>query len=280
MATHRSPPSTTAEYRRPGHANLHPADAALNLPAERHSHGLRRLAAVESTRGSFEEAAGAVARATGTQVGKRQIEELTAAAAADVDAFYAAIERELAADGAVLIISANANGIVMRPGSLRPATERAAAAATTKLEGRLSQGREAQPPRWRTCGTSPLPGCHGLHRAGAHGALQRRAHLPSRHHPRRRVSRWSLNRHSRRPGPHFPRMVSSGYQNADRWIRAKVPPWRERAVSIRGPVRGVADYAGGHRHDRRAGAGVAPYGRSVRCWPPGGRGRHRRGPVR
>ena len=43
-------------YRHRGHANLHPADAALNLPDERHSHGLRRLAAIESTRGSFEQA--------------------------------------------------------------------------------------------------------------------------------------------------------------------------------------------------------------------------------
>lgn len=34
-------------YRAPGTANLHPADAALNLPAEKHSHGLRRLAAAE-----------------------------------------------------------------------------------------------------------------------------------------------------------------------------------------------------------------------------------------
>src|SRR5664279_4070400 len=31
-------------YRRRGQPNLHPADAMLNLPTERHSHGLRRLA--------------------------------------------------------------------------------------------------------------------------------------------------------------------------------------------------------------------------------------------
>lgn len=139
-------------YRRPGHANLHPADAALNLPTERHSHGLRRLAAVESTRGSFEEAAGAVARATGTQVGKRQVEELTAASAADIDAFYEAVQREPAHDGDVLVISADGKGIVMRPGSLRPATEAAAATATTKLEGRLSKGEKPNRKRMATVG--------------------------------------------------------------------------------------------------------------------------------
>ena len=34
---------TRRAYRAPDRANLHPADAALNLPAEKHSHGLRRL---------------------------------------------------------------------------------------------------------------------------------------------------------------------------------------------------------------------------------------------
>lgn len=108
-------------YRRPGHANLHPADGALNLPAERHSHGLRRLAAVESSRGSFDEAAQAVERATGTRVGRRQVEQLAARAAADVDSFYEAVEREGAEDDDVLVISADGKGIVMRPwGCARP----------------------------------------------------------------------------------------------------------------------------------------------------------------
>src|SRR5450759_5194954 len=50
----------------------------LNLPEEKHSHGLRRLAAVEAARGSFDEAAGAVEPATGDRLGKRQVEELAA----------------------------------------------------------------------------------------------------------------------------------------------------------------------------------------------------------
>ena len=41
-------------YRAPEVGNLHPADAALNLPVERHSHGLRKLAALEAARGSFD----------------------------------------------------------------------------------------------------------------------------------------------------------------------------------------------------------------------------------
>lgn len=50
---------TRMAYRAPGAANLHPADAELNLPEEKHSHGLRKLAAIESARGSFGSAAAA-----------------------------------------------------------------------------------------------------------------------------------------------------------------------------------------------------------------------------
>jgi hypothetical protein len=53
---------TRLGYRAVGARNLYPADARLNLPAEKYSHGLRRLAAVESVRGSFEQAAEAVGR--------------------------------------------------------------------------------------------------------------------------------------------------------------------------------------------------------------------------
>ena len=64
-------------------------DAALSLPAGRHSHGLRRLAALEAVRGSYDAATAAVDRRCGRVVGKRQIEELVKAAAEDTDAFYA-----------------------------------------------------------------------------------------------------------------------------------------------------------------------------------------------
>jgi hypothetical protein len=129
-------------YRHLGHANLHPQDGTLNLPAERHSHGLRRLAATEAARGSFEEAAAAVHRQTGQRVGKRQIEALTAAAAADVEDFYAALPRTETAATDVLVISADGKGIVMRPDALRPATAKKAAAASAKLSTRLSKGEK------------------------------------------------------------------------------------------------------------------------------------------
>jgi hypothetical protein len=148
-------------YRHRGSANLHPADGALNLPEERHSHGLRRLAAIESTRGSFEDAAEAIERATGVRVGKRQVEELTAKAATHVDDFYATFAPEPGESSDVLVLSCDGKGIVMRPDSLRPATEKAAATATPKLETRLSRGEKRNRKRMAEVGAvydvTPVP---------------------------------------------------------------------------------------------------------------------------
>jgi hypothetical protein len=127
-------------YRGRGLGDLHPADAVLNLPAEKHSHGLRRLAAIEATRGSFTDAAAAIERATGVRVGKRQVEELTGKAAADVDAFYAARAPGAGPHTDVLAMQYDGKGVVMRPEALREAT--AKTATSRKLSTRLSRGEK------------------------------------------------------------------------------------------------------------------------------------------
>src|SRR5664279_5617083 len=140
-------------YRRRGQPNLHPADGLLNLPTEKHSHGLRRLAAIESTRGSFDDAVQAIERATGQQLGKRQVETLAARAAVDVEAFYAEGRAPTSEPGDVLVISCDGKGVVMRPDALRPATAAAAAAATPKLATRLSKGEKRNRKRIAEVGT-------------------------------------------------------------------------------------------------------------------------------
>jgi hypothetical protein len=129
-------------YRANGESNLHPADAVLNLPAERHSHGLRRLAAVESSRGSFDDAVEAIERASGQRIGKRQAQELAARAAVDFDAFYQQRRPTAGQDDDVLVLSCDGKGVVMRHDALRAATAKAAAAGTTKLKTRLSKGEK------------------------------------------------------------------------------------------------------------------------------------------
>ena len=127
-------------YRSPGRPNVHAADAALNLPEEKHSHGLRKMAAIEAARGSIEAACAAVTRATGVRIGKRQAEGLVRRAAMDVDAFYLWRVVLPAPDGIPLVLTFDGKGIVMLPDALRPATAKAAAAAESKLATRLSPG--------------------------------------------------------------------------------------------------------------------------------------------
>ena len=130
-------------YRSPGRPDVHPLDAELNLPEEKHSHGLRKLAAVESARGSIESAGAAVTRATGVKIGKRQLEELARRAAAHVEAFYLQRVISPAPEDWPLVLTFDGKGIVMLPDALRPATAKAAASAENKLATRLSPGEKS-----------------------------------------------------------------------------------------------------------------------------------------
>jgi hypothetical protein len=127
-------------YRAPGVANLHPADAALNLPVERHAHGLRKLAALEAARGSFQDALEAIERQTGQRLGKRQVEELATLGAIDFEDFYAACRPARGKRGDLLVLSADGKGIVMRPDALRTATAGRRARAGPKPKARLAGG--------------------------------------------------------------------------------------------------------------------------------------------
>ena len=129
-------------YRAPGLANLHPADAILNLPIERHSHGLRKLAAVEAARGSFQDACEAIERATGQRLGHRQVQELAQLAAVDFEDFYAARRPARSKPGDLLVLSADGKGIVMRPDALRPATATRRARAGPMPRARLAGGEK------------------------------------------------------------------------------------------------------------------------------------------
>jgi len=140
---------TRCAWRRPGIPSLCPADGALSLPACRPSHALTRLAAVEAARGSFEAAHAAITRRCGPVIGKRQVEQAVASAAADIAAFYAARIPVPCTASTLLVISADAKGIVMRPGALRPATAKAAA-RQNRMRTRLTAGEKPNRKRMAT----------------------------------------------------------------------------------------------------------------------------------
>jgi len=109
-----------------GVPSLFPRDAVLNLPPLGYSWGLQRLAEMFCRSGSYEQAHEFVLAATGVSIGKRQLEQITVAAAADAERFY---QDRLADPGAPagedggslppLAISADGKGVAMRPEARR-----------------------------------------------------------------------------------------------------------------------------------------------------------------
>lgn len=114
---------------------LFPRDAVLNLPLRRYSWPLQRLAVMFTRDGAYELAGEFLRAATGITIGKRQLEELTAAAAAGVAAFYAVPAPGQPAPAPAgqpagpdpdepgpLALSADGKGVAMRPESRRKRT--------------------------------------------------------------------------------------------------------------------------------------------------------------
>ena len=159
-------------YGAQGEASLHPLDAQLNLPDERYSLELRRRAALEASKSSFDETVETLHRYTGAEIGKRQVEELVRRAAEDFDAFYeqrhqAAAEQAAAeqaaedqtaaeppAADALLVISSDGKGVVMHQQDLRPATRTASERTPrSKMGTRLSKGEKRNRKRMSTVAT-------------------------------------------------------------------------------------------------------------------------------
>jgi hypothetical protein len=114
-----------------GAGSLFPRDAVLNLPPCGYSWGLQRLAEMFARSGSYEQAREFVHAATGVAIGKRQLEQVTVAAAADAERFCQDRPRDevpLAGtgdqDGCLppLAISADGKGVAMRPEARRRRT--------------------------------------------------------------------------------------------------------------------------------------------------------------
>jgi hypothetical protein len=131
---------TRIAYRAPGARNVHPADAGLNLPPGRHSHGLSEKVAAAAARGSFAQACADITGQTGCKLGTRQCQQLARAAAADFGDFYASRRRLPGAPGDVLVLECDGKGIMVRPGQLRPRSARLARKSVPKQDGRLSRG--------------------------------------------------------------------------------------------------------------------------------------------
>jgi hypothetical protein len=119
---------------------LFPADAVLNLPRRRYSWGLQQLAVLFTQAVSYGQARRFVRAATGISIGKRQLEQITAEAAADAAGFEAALPRE--PEAGLLALSPDAKGVAMLPGALRRRGARAPGQRARNFEKRRGTGEK------------------------------------------------------------------------------------------------------------------------------------------
>ena len=131
-------------YQAPGIEGIAPPGAARGSPAEHYSLDVRRIVADEILRSSYDEVAETLVKHTGAHVPKRQIEELAIRGACDFDAFYGdrLLTPEPTASDHLLVLSFDGKGIAMLHDHLREPTRRKAAAASRKLQTRLTEGEK------------------------------------------------------------------------------------------------------------------------------------------
>jgi len=116
-----------------GAGSLFPRDAVLNLPPLGYSWGLQQLAEMFCRAVSYEQAHEFVLAATGVAIGKRQLEQITVAAAADAERFYQDRLQDRGGPAGAgedqeerlppLVISADGKGVAMRPEARRRRTK-------------------------------------------------------------------------------------------------------------------------------------------------------------
>lgn len=130
-------------YSKAGVHALFPLDASLNLPASKYSQGLQVIVAEAAAKESFTQTVSDIQRHTAGWVPKRQTEQIAQVVSGDFDAFYEQKKREEEeSKDALLILTTDAKGIVVRHEDLREATRKAAEKGRHKKQTRLSRGEK------------------------------------------------------------------------------------------------------------------------------------------
>jgi hypothetical protein len=105
---------------------LRPLDVELNLPHGLYSEGVQREVAWGVAQGSYDSVVADLRRTTGTQIAKRQVEELAMSVASDFEDYYLEQARRPERREDLLVLSFDGSGIVMRPEALREETRKRA----------------------------------------------------------------------------------------------------------------------------------------------------------
>jgi hypothetical protein len=135
---------TRIAYRAPAVSNLYPADAVLALPDRLYSFPLQKAIVHEAVTGSLREARAALERASGQQVGTRQLMQTVTTAARDVRGFYQQHPDPPGSPADLLVLSIDSTGVAMIPADLRdpgPAAPRGPQPPSAQLSSRERAGR-------------------------------------------------------------------------------------------------------------------------------------------
>lgn len=116
-------------YQADGVAGLAPMDAALNLPQELYSFGMRKLVAREVACNSYDHAVSQIALHCTMPIGKRQVEQLAVRAAEDFEAFYEEHHQCRVDPSHFLVLTFDGASIRVRDKDLREATRKKRAQA-------------------------------------------------------------------------------------------------------------------------------------------------------
>ena len=130
--------------------SIFPQDAELNLSVDQYSDGLRRQTAFAVSEQSFDKSSESISRNTATTVAKRQMENITRHLSQDFDAFYQSRRFEVTDTTALLVLTCDGKGVVMRQTDLRPATQKASKSGKHKKRTRLSRGEKGNRKRMAT----------------------------------------------------------------------------------------------------------------------------------
>ena len=142
-------------YQEEGREGRAPADAGLRLCEDGYSMGVRREVAQLCARDAYAPAVETLERLTGARVPQRQAEQLVRRAAEDVSSFYERQPCLPVPNDALLILSFDAAGIVMRTDSLRDDTRKKALSEPPEraFPPKLKSGEKSNRKRMAQLGT-------------------------------------------------------------------------------------------------------------------------------
>jgi len=130
-----------------------PMDAALNLPRDSFSFGVRQRVAEAAAISSYDATSKMMSSTSGAEVAKLQAEVLVRHSVVDFETFYVAQRNNTPVWSSpldLLVLSADGKGIIMRPDGLREQTRKAAEKARPKLVKRTSKGEKKNRKRMAT----------------------------------------------------------------------------------------------------------------------------------